>query len=339
MVVHLGIVLPGHEQVSKAYVDEDRTRLHEVLEARDLPPCYYNHRVVRENPNEEVWPFALYMDGVPYSQLDSVLGVWLVCVVTKKRFLVANVRKRSFCRCGCRGWCTFYGVFVFIKWMVVAMSESRWPMARHDGGEWRPSDVVRESKAGKDLGVRCAFIYIKGDWCEYSSTFGFPTWQDSIRPCFNCNAFRKGMFVVSGNSENGLVWASNEDGDYDRACRLCEVVVEIKTVNDKKEILERLRYDKSDKGGRGRTLTRDLPRFSLRTKDRLEPSSALPDVGEFENVKLPCSVVFWRISVETHARHRNPLFCEETAMSPTRSVTVDTLHALYRRGQTNFRIN
>jgi hypothetical protein len=51
---HTSIVLPVHEQVSKAYVDEDRTPLHEVLEARDLPPCYYNHRVVRENPNEEV---------------------------------------------------------------------------------------------------------------------------------------------------------------------------------------------------------------------------------------------------------------------------------------------
>ena len=63
--------------------------------------------------------------------------------------------------------------------------------------------------------------------------------------------------------------------------------------------------------------------------DRLEPSAGLADVGAFEIAPLPLSVVFWRPSAETSAKHRNPLFVEHLGTGPRDLITVDILHALF----------
>ena len=89
-----------------------------------------------------------------------------------------------------------------------------------------------------------------------------------------------------------------------------------------------MHYDKRQNGSHGRSLTRDIPELNLRAGDRLEPSSALADVGGFEDLDVPATVVFWRCSLETIARHRNPLFCAELGTSPRRSLIVDLLHCM-----------
>ena len=330
-VVHNFWTIPGHEQLVEDVGDDPvcRARLSEHIRKHDLPPCYWEHPVVAASSEEEVvYPFALYMDGLPYSHTDGVLGVWLVNLISGVRYLTAILRKKSICQCGCRGWCSYFAVFLYLAWQITALAKGIRPNKRHDGSAWKPSDKKRESLAGARM-IKGACLYIKGDWCEYASTFGFPQWNDLLRPCFECVAFGVNMYCSAGNSIHGLRWRPNDDDDYEQACDTCETLVALTTEPEKTSILLRLRYDKSDTGSHGRVLTQSLPTLGLEAGDRLEPSPTLPDVGDLENLALPAVITFWRKSLDTLTRHRNPLFCDATGLSPKRAMTIDTLHALY----------
>ena len=52
----------------------------EQIENNGLPTSYYNHPVV-ESSDEDVLPVGLYMDGVPYSLTNSVVGVWFINLI------------------------------------------------------------------------------------------------------------------------------------------------------------------------------------------------------------------------------------------------------------------
>jgi hypothetical protein len=84
-------------------------RMQELVDHGDMPPSYREHPVV-QGTVDLVMAWGLYLDGVPYSQVDSVLGVWLFNIATGARHLCALVRKRAACKCGCRGGCTYWGL-------------------------------------------------------------------------------------------------------------------------------------------------------------------------------------------------------------------------------------
>ena len=101
-----------------------------------------------------------------------------------------------------------------------------YPVRRHDSSDWKPSDAKRRNLSGKEM-IKGACLYIKGDWCEYAATWGFPTWRDALRPCFECNAFGLDMYCCAGNSFHELRWGTNDDHDYERACATCEILVRL----------------------------------------------------------------------------------------------------------------
>ena len=47
-----------------------------------------------------------------------------------------------------------------------------------------------------------------------------------------------------------------------------------------------LAYDKRPSGNRGRCLAYDFPALSLKARDRIEPSSDIPDAADLENCNL-----------------------------------------------------
>ena len=65
--------------------------------------------------------------------------------------------------------------------------------------------------------------------------------------------------------------------------------------------------------------------------DRLEPSQTLPDVSLFYLLDtFPWPLVFWRCTLETVTRHRNPLLSlPHLGLVPHRVICIDLLHALY----------
>ena len=327
---HLIPVSLPHEVIPQD-MDADvgyRTMLAEAIANKNLPPLYFEHPIVLAHPEELVAPIAIYIDFVPYSQTDSVVGIWLVNILTERRYIYAVYRKRNLCKCGCKGWCSFYVLFFVLTWSLRACARRRRPEQRHDQQPWRVTDEGRAAEGGKQLPIRVAVVYIKGDWSEYCSSLGLPNWRDALRPCFSCNGFGPDLFDPAGCSHDELRWLRNQPGDYEVACRRCELT-RVVTPATFRKFVDKLKYDKSDKGARGRALARDCPELDLRAQDRLEPSMEIPDVGNVENHVPPFTVTMWRTTEETLTRHRNPLFAEDLGTLPATSLTVDALHCLY----------
>ncbi len=326
---HVVSFLPLHEQLEKSFETDTQSipALQALKAAGDVPEAYTSHSVVQAYPDEHVVPIAIFMDAVPYSITDSVLGCWALNVITGHRFLYGVLRKRHTCRCGCRGWCSFDTLFRITAWCIEALAKKEWPMCRHTGEAWRPSDKARGLRGGQAMSVRCACIYVKGDWAEYAHTFGLTAWNDGLRSCFSCSGFGPDLFVHAGNTVDGLRWPVNEPGDYEAACERCETKVMVTTAVMLIRIAGFLAWQKAGKGGR--CLTRDMPEHGLRAGDRLEPSNTCPDVGAMADLEVPVELVFWRSSEESICRHRNPMFRADIGVLCEHSMTVDTLHALY----------
>ena len=327
--VHKAVCIPFHEQIS-ADMEEDvgcRVQLADLVRERVLPPVYWQHKVVRAaTDGERVLPVALYLDGVPYSQNDSVIGWWAVNLITGRRYLWGLLRKSKACRCGCRFWDS---VFIFLQvavWSLQALAEGCFPAVGHDGS---PLQGHRAGLAGSRLACKAACIYVKGDWSEFCGTLGLPTWQDGIRPCYLCAAHGEDQFVVAGNREEALRWPMNTEEDYRNCCQRCLRRVRVKSVADRDAISRKLRYDKRQNGNRGRCMTDGLDAFGLFAGDRLEPTARLPDVAGFDSATPPFSVDFWRTSEESATRRPNPLFLADVGISVAENVASDSLHAVY----------
>jgi hypothetical protein len=328
--VHTVSCLPAHEQLVDDLVNDPtcRYRLLEMFHDQALPQCYFENQIVKENPPGTVLPTAFYLDAVPFSQSDSVLGMWLINLISGRRFLFAVLRKSMVCRCGCKGYCSFHAMFTLVRWSLLSLKAGKFPVLRHDGQAWLPSDSEREKRAGKSMPMKAVCIYVKGDWSEYASTLGFPNWADGLRPCFQCCGFGDDLYVAANNTMDKLRWSVNEREDYYTACERCIIVVRVETAEQQREISARLRYDKRSRGCNGRILTAALERFGLQVDDRLEPSPECPDIGAFERLEVPLTVTFWRCANETITRHPNVLFDKDLCMYPSTVMTIDSLHCL-----------
>ena len=81
-------------------------------EAGELPQVYLNHPAVTSAPaGVDVHPVALYLDGVAYHRLDSVLGIWVYFLLTGHRHLIVVSRRSELCSCGRKGWDSLCPVF------------------------------------------------------------------------------------------------------------------------------------------------------------------------------------------------------------------------------------
>ena len=161
-----------------------------VQDGSKLPPSFKDNPIVRAaSPDELVFPVALFMDGLPYSETDSVNAVWLVNMITGKRSILATIRKRITCACGCRGWCTFYPLFAFLRQCFVDLTDGIFPLTRHDGSAWWASDSLRAILGGTRMKAKAVLSRAKGDWLGFCEQMGYPTWQTVGRPCPCCNTF------------------------------------------------------------------------------------------------------------------------------------------------------
>ena len=123
-----------------------------------------------------------------------------------------------------------------------------------------------------------------------------------------------------------LFFPENTFEGYCWACDLSEQVV----VNAEHHRLLRLLliYNRSKGGFKGRVLSKDFPRLSLLAHDRLEPSASLPNTrrGFDDSDAFLLTITFWRGSLDTVAKHRNPLFSD--IAKPEDVSAMESLHAL-----------
>lgn len=294
----------------------------------DLPSCYWDHPIVKSSVGRPVLPCAIYLDAVPYSHTDSVIGFWIENLVSSRRHLFCTLRKKCACVCGCHGWCTLNIIFNVLNWSLECLAKGLFPSNTHLGVPWGEGQDHRTTIANTEMSFCAAVLFVKGDWSEFVTSLGFPAWTDGLRPCFCCNGFDD-IYESSGCNPIELRWRGNGEAEYFQDCASCEVIV-VLTRAQHTVISKQLRWDKRKTGARGRALTVDFPAAGLLVGDRLECGADVVDIGDFENIDLfPCRCIFWRRANETATRHRNSLFNLKLGITPVGSLALDTLHVVY----------
>lgn len=182
---------PPHEALAREV--SGMQALQQTIAETVLPPVYHEHHLVRDARQNGLplpVPLALYCDGVRYTaplagRSDSIVGIWAINLLSSKRHLLATVRSRDMCRCGCRGWDTLFPVWQMVAWSLEALARGRRPDARHDGSPW-PGGVGQRGPA--ELGFTACVVWIKGDWAEVAHTLGLPACVSKHCPCPFCVA-------------------------------------------------------------------------------------------------------------------------------------------------------
>jgi hypothetical protein len=215
-----------------------------------------------------------------------------------------------------------------LRWSIEAASAGVFPHRRHDARDFADGDETRRAKAGVSMGVRFALQYLKGDWSEYCGTLGFRNWASNSHPCIWCTATKETLYDTTHFSPAVFPHRLLTLTDYEAACTKCEHHVRIATVAEHSAVKAALFYDKRKHGSRGKTLDRDIPSLGLLHGDRLEPSDGLRDIGAFDNIELPCDIVFWRLADESISHHRNPIFSGATGVTYD-CLIVDVMHCLH----------
>ena len=309
--------------------------LAEAIATRALPKSYYTHDVVRESAAvggqdaRYVVPIGMFMDGVQYLKKASFVAVWIYSLTTGVRHVIAVLKKDTMCRCGCKGWCSLFKIFEFLRWSLTAAADGVYPSRQHDGSEW-PAGHIRAAQAGTQMPYRFALVWFKADWAEFATSLGFTTWASRLYPCYMCHCDRDELTTVEPEHAASLPWSRNTGADYEAACRACEITVVIPDRDTHARIAAALEFDRRNKGARGRALQVPVEwgNVALRVGDRLEPSRDLESTFEFDSLRVfPKRVTFWRRANETYTLHRNPLFSIPGFTSDR--LVADLLHCLY----------
>ena len=323
--------LPMHECLNnEVLADPQISRdVASSLSGKDWSGQYRNHPVVQNaGPNDIIYPFAMYLDGVPFQKKDGTLAFYAYNLVTCRRHLLICLRKSQMCKCSCNGWCSLFAVMTWLRWSIEALAKGQLPRHRHDGSNFcAAGDISRLASAGTKM-IKGAVVIIKGDWMEYSASLALPFWSSVMHPCFCCHATQDQLRLLGNFSALSSPFVEKTALEYERSCVACEKWVTIQNIGQHQLILGALFFDKRKHGGKGRCLCRDIEELGLLQGDRLEPCSTLRNIGMYENLTLPCRVLFWRPRAQTMSTRRCPLFCPEYGVS-IETLTIDPLHCLH----------
>ena len=179
--------IPLHETLS-AVVDSASADewcvydpLEEVLEADLVRTC---SRL--GTGRDRMAALRIWGDHAEYHTRDS-LGLIMFSVMTgkvRRRFLICGFSKRSQCRCGCKGQCTFQTVWDVIGWSLRALIARRWPKRRHDNVLFSesalPGDRERAQRAGEVIPIGAVIKKKCGDWSWMKSAVGLQGWKDGV---------------------------------------------------------------------------------------------------------------------------------------------------------------
>jgi hypothetical protein len=221
-----------------------------------------------------------------------------------------------------------------LRWQMEWMQRGKVPETTHTGEPWGRACTM---DPGSDLKFSTVLLYVKGDLAEFSHTLGLQSWKSSLSPCCFCSLPLADVFDEDIGGVDA--WPEKTHDDYDRACKQCEIEVQLATPDDVLRLVNSLSWEKSQAriGGRVVACEIKVSGKQLMPGDRLEPNEHLWDIGSLEKIRLPSQVIFWRsrLSLEAQPKvidavhHRNPLFSQSLFSSPHNTLCVDILHSVY----------
>lgn len=214
-----------HEALAKE-VAKDPDMLRRASE-KDWPPSYHSNPLVQDARAKGLplpLPLVLYLDGVRFtSQIaghgDTVLGIWMYSMESKKRHLLACIRNRDMCKCGCRGWDSLHPILSSVAWSMGCLRDGKRPRARHDQVDEDEELVSLANTLGDDLGLTAVLLWVKGDWAEASHTLGLPSTASKHCPCPFCSLGKARLHSLR------TLNFPQRDGTYDDWCSEREVQV------------------------------------------------------------------------------------------------------------------
>ena len=215
-----------------------------------------------------------------------------------------------------------------LSWSLAHLAQGIFPSARHDGKDWTESDDARKIHGGEQLGFRAMCLFIKGDWMEFVTSLGFTSWQSGKHPCLFCKCTQADMYDLRGFSPMGLASPARTMVDYMRSCVQCETRVAL-TPAHIRQIRPCMYFDKrrTADGNHGRSLSRDVPELGLLRNSRLEPSSAFPDIHNFDADDMGAGPLSGGGARKNLVFGAEIFFCAESGVSID-SIAIDWLHTL-----------
>ena len=166
---------------------------------------------------EQVWPLALYVDGVPFQKQDRLIAFYGHNLVSMQRHFLLVWRRSDMCSCGGLGWCALHVIMRFLAWSFEALAAGHRVRVRHDGVLFTVRKVLRGAQGGTPLPKGC-LVYLKGDWPEFAHTFGLPSWNSNFHPSPCCSASGEELGDRSATSVFSGPLTDKTLEDYDRAC-------------------------------------------------------------------------------------------------------------------------
>ena len=230
--------------------------------------------------------------------------------------------KEDLCDCGCKGWCSLRPLLRTWAWDLQAAATGRrqrlLPAGKAIDAE---TDPTRFAMMNVPLPVLLAVVECKADWPAWCDTAGLRQWSHNDYPCYCCDCPRHELSSIHNITLDHGPWRTWSDDDYLQEVARCLITVSVTSLRDRQLIFQSI---KNNFANRGRTITRDLPRFNLMRGDRMEPSDAVWDVFQFETLTPPFDVVFWRMTSRDRILHTSPLF--DIPGISIRSHAIDLLH-------------
>ena len=138
------------------------------VKPEEMPPCYREHPAVRriiDSGKPPPIPLGVYFDGVRYTSAsagrqDSIVSIRVINLITHKRHMIANQRHADMCRCGCRGWCTMYVVWLFVQWCLMALVRGLRHVTSMDSRPWAERHAMHDwlHRFGQELGFTAVVV-------------------------------------------------------------------------------------------------------------------------------------------------------------------------------------
>ncbi|CAK0807546.1 unnamed protein product, partial [Prorocentrum cordatum] len=244
--------------IESMFVSPPHEALHREIEEHGMPhqvpeewmPAFEQHPFVKGKTLDErdrMVPLAVYMDAVEYSDKDSVLVCSITNLLTGRKHVVFVARKSSLCGCGCGNWCSLYVLFRFVQWSLTHASEGMWASTRHDGSPFTSCmDESRRTMKGMRLCYTGVVIDLNGDWMEFTSRYGLPSWSSATAPCFKCMCTQENWYKEPEEIVNGV--NSHDEDFYDNEAIRHEVWVTITTMDQLMQVRHALRMSPALKG-------------------------------------------------------------------------------------------
>ena len=268
----------------------------------------------RGTSEEHIRPVALYWDGVLYNKRHTFVGMCTHDIRRDARHVLWLVRKHEVCRCGCKGWCTFWPLLDVLRWDLNVGATGLHALV--------PQVSTTIIVGVTPLGFFIAVVGFRGDWPAVAEFLACRTWAHLNHPCLICKICKRDVILFCTFCDATL----NPTCDWTAADHVAEVArcarrVVISSTEMRDTVGKLLRYVKN---GRGRCLSDNFVTLGLQTLDRLEPAGSLFDVDQFEAQTCPFEAVFWRGRDEDRLLHDSPLLHIEGAS--IRLCGVDLLH-------------